>query len=69
MGATERERAGPSVVRCARCGEVIGVYEPLVHVLDGIADTTSRAASPEIAHTRGAVYHAACHGLDGTSET
>jgi hypothetical protein len=51
-------------MRCARCGEVIGVYEPLVHVVDGVAQKTSRAADPEIVHARtGAVFHLACSDL------
>jgi hypothetical protein len=55
--------AGP--LRCARCGGVIGVYEPAVHVLDGIARTTSRAADPQLGRDRpGRCYHAACHALE-----
>ena len=59
MEATQRDRVGDVTLRCARCGEVIGVYEPLVHLVGGIAQTTSRAANPDIIHAR-PVYHAAC---------
>jgi hypothetical protein len=49
-------------VRCAECGEPIGVYEPLVHVINGIAHRTSRAADPHIACSEvGLCYHLACH--------
>ena len=65
MAATERDLAGDATLRCAKCEEIIGVYEPLVHVFGGIAHRTSRAAEPEIVHAR-PVYHAACWDLDGT---
>jgi hypothetical protein len=53
--------------RCPHCGEVIGVYEPLVVVIDGVPRETSRAAEPEVSATAGrAIYHSACHeSLDG----
>ena len=51
---------------CARCGQVIGVYEPLVHVIDGVAHKTSRAAEPQLAQGRAdAFYHLACRDLGG----
>ncbi len=34
-------------VRCDHCGEVIGVYEPLVVIVDGEALHTSRAAAAD----------------------
>jgi hypothetical protein len=53
-------------LRCAGCGEVIGVYEPLVHVVDGIAHRTSRAADPQLAATQpDACYHLACSEAGG----
>lgn len=64
MEAMEHDPAGAAAPRCTRCGEVIGVYEPLVHVVDGVAHRTSRAANPEIVHAR-PVYHLACSDLDG----
>jgi hypothetical protein len=50
-----------SAPRCLRCGEPIGVYEPLVVVVEGTARTTSRAAEPAIAAGPGEHYHLVCH--------
>jgi hypothetical protein len=47
--------------RCSRCGEPIGVYEPLVVIERGRARRTSRAAEPEIATAPGEYRHLACH--------
>ncbi len=48
---------------CRHCREVIGVYEPMVIVLDGEALLTSRAATdatiPHDAHR----YHETCFAL------
>jgi hypothetical protein len=51
---------------CARCGDVIGVYEPLVEVLGELARHTSRAAEPGVCTTGGACYHRACYELEQT---
>jgi hypothetical protein len=46
---------------CRNCGEVIGVYEPLV-VRDGSGTrTTSRAAEPELRASAAAYYHRDCY--------
>jgi hypothetical protein len=45
---------------CRRCGEPIGVYEPLIALLDGRPRETSRAAEPIPAHVGGECYHRAC---------
>ena len=47
--------------RCAACGEIIGVYEPLVHVAGRLVRQTSRAAEPDACFSGGACYHAACY--------
>jgi hypothetical protein len=47
--------------RCAACLDVIGVYEPLVHVFAGFAWRTSRAAEPSIATAAGMLYHLECY--------
>ncbi len=47
--------------RCAICGEVIGVYEPLVHVSDETVCRTSRAAEPDVGTRPGRVFHDACY--------
>jgi hypothetical protein len=50
--------------RCTQCGGVIGVYEPVLRVLDGDATTTSRASEPSLsAHSPGRLYHAVCYEL------
>ncbi len=46
--------------RCHICGEVIGVYEPLVRLLDGHAFETSRALELDSAERSGGVYHRVC---------
>ena len=45
---------------CSRCGTVLGVYEPLVCVVDGRVRRTSRAADPGLLQSAEACYHAAC---------
>lgn len=46
--------------RCQACEDVIGVYEPLVHLGDGFATRTSRAAEPEICSS-GQCFHLECY--------
>jgi hypothetical protein len=46
---------------CTACRDVIGVYEPLVHVLEDLAWRTSLAAEPGIAAAGGEHYHADCY--------
>ena len=48
-------------LRCQHCGEVIGVYEPLVALIDGRAHETSRALEPDTAGRVGDCYHSACY--------
>lgn len=54
-------------LRCKRCDQVIGVYEPIVVVTDGRAQTTSIAADGRPGDP-GERYHRACfveaHGED-----
>jgi hypothetical protein len=49
---------------CTRCGDVIGVYEPAVIVLDGESRVTSRAGEPDAVRNALERYHRACY-LDG----
>jgi hypothetical protein len=49
------------VFDCHRCGEQIGVYEPLVVVTRAGARTTSRAAEPGLEASAGTYYHRDCH--------
>ncbi len=46
---------------CAVCGEVIGVYEPLMHVVDEIPRETSIAACREhLPELTGPLWHRDC---------
>jgi hypothetical protein len=47
-------------VRCDHCGDVIGVYEPLVTVRDGRRLETSLLNSPELGPAGGACWHREC---------
>ena len=48
-------------MRCAHCGDVIGVYEPLVLLTGGEPRTTSAAAEPQIGDEPGVLFHRACY--------
>ena len=58
----EREHFTKTPPRCQLCGDVIGVYEPLIYVHADGALKSSRAADPnlEAAGAR-SLYHAACY--------
>ena len=47
-------------LRCTRCGDVIGTYEPLVVLLDGRACDTSKAEMDD-GDPLGECYHRACY--------
>jgi hypothetical protein len=48
-------------LRCTHCGEVIGVYEPLIAISDGRAYETSLAAgAPGAGHKTGC-FHRVCY--------
>ncbi len=40
---------------------MLGVYEPIMHVLGGYARVTSRAAEPGVSSAEGQCYHADCY--------
>ena len=46
--------------RCPVCNDIVGVYEPLVHLSGGLATRSSRAAQPEICAS-GECFHLACY--------
>ncbi|MGA2453441.1 MAG: hypothetical protein ABSG93_07975 [Solirubrobacteraceae bacterium] len=48
-------------LHCAHCGDVIGVYEPLVALTAGQARETSLAAEALPADNRADCYHRACY--------
>lgn len=47
-------------VRCQHCGDVIGVYEPLVLLCASDRRETSLAAEPDLAAGASSAYHRAC---------
>jgi hypothetical protein len=47
--------------RCEGCGDVIGVYEPLVLCSGKSVRTTSRAAEPGLGGSNDAHYHRDCY--------
>jgi hypothetical protein len=53
--------------RCTRCGEVIGVYEPLVVRTELGARSTSRAAEPEMKAAGATHFHRACYAAIGAA--
>ena len=48
-------------LRCRHCGDVIGVYEPLVLRVGGEVRETSRAAESNLPLAHAEHYHRACH--------
>ena len=48
------------VPRCGACEDVIGVYEPLMHLGSGAARRSSRAAEPDVCSS-GVCYHLDCY--------
>jgi hypothetical protein len=55
--------ARAAVLRCGHCGEVIGVYEPLVVLTEREARESSLAAEPQLHNSNAAHYHTACYAL------
>lgn len=51
---------GHEDVRCHHCDEVIGVYEPMVVLHDGVPVRTSRAAAELDPLATHACFHAQC---------
>jgi hypothetical protein len=52
-------------LRCDHCGQVIGVYEPAMILVEGIARQTSLAAEPSLASHPGRHYHRSCFAAAG----
>jgi hypothetical protein len=48
------------ILRCQRCEDVIGVYEPMVVIVDGQPRETSRAADDTTRAPTGVCYHRSC---------
>lgn len=47
--------------RCQDCGEIIGIYEPVVAYDSSGTRTTSRAAEPDLRASAAAFYHRDCY--------
>ena len=47
--------------RCRHCDDVIGMYEPMIVLADGLARRTSRASEQETGGHSGECYHHACY--------
>jgi hypothetical protein len=56
-------------MRCGRCGEVIGIYEPLVLAHEGLVRATSVAGEPRIAAEPGERFHRACYAENPAGST
>jgi hypothetical protein len=61
MGDGHEEEQGRQILRCTVCDDVIGIYEPLVHIDDGLPRPTSRAAEPSVTRSKGQCYHLECY--------
>ncbi len=61
MGHGQGEGCRDEIPRCAACDDVLGVYEPIMHVLGGFARLTSRAAEPGVPDSAGHCYHLDCY--------
>jgi hypothetical protein len=55
------DEARAELPRCAVCDDVLGVYEPIMHVVDTHARPTSRAAEPTVSSSEGRCYHLDCY--------
>jgi hypothetical protein len=56
-------------MRCGHCGEVIGIYEPLVLAHGGLVRATSVAGEPRIAAEPGERFHRACYAETSAGST
>lgn len=55
-------------LRCQHCGDLIGVYEPLVRLADGHPHETSRAAHPNPGDCGVPCFHRSCYEQVGASQ-
>lgn len=46
---------------CERCGDVIGVYEPMIVVVNGEVSESSRALDPSLIDASAERYHRYCY--------
>jgi hypothetical protein len=59
--AREREQGVTPKWICDHCGRVIGVYEPMVVIVDGQRRDTSRAADQLVSAVSGPRFHRDCY--------
>ncbi len=69
MRDLHHQSPSPSRPRCQHCGEIIGVYEPLVLVREGTPYTTSIAAEAHLFPTVEACYQRACYEHGASSDS
>ncbi len=55
-------------LRCRHCGDLIGVYEPLIRMAEGGPDETSRAAHPNPGAAGVECFHASCYRKSTASD-
>ena len=68
LGEAARRRAVSKDAHCLHCGQVIGVYEPLIRLVEGRAQETSRVLDPQVAEAEGHCYHRACYERLGVDQ-
>jgi hypothetical protein len=56
-------------LRCQHCGDLIGVYEPLIMLSDGRAEETSRLAHPNPIGAGEQCFHRGCFQERGEPAT
>ena len=61
MGHGHGEGCRDEQPRCPACDDVLGVYEPIMHVFGGYARLTSRAAEPGVPSSEGRCFHLDCY--------
>lgn len=61
MGHNQGEPTVSPFPRCMACDDVIGVYEPLIHVFGGAARRTSLTADQQVCSSSGHCYHLECY--------
>jgi hypothetical protein len=59
-----QEHQGDEQWPCARCGEPIGAYEPMVTVENGHARRSSRTVERRAGRLTSEPYHQACYLVD-----
>jgi hypothetical protein len=61
--------ASVNTLRCAHCGDVIGIYEPTTVIEHGRIRETSAAAEPALAAHVGLAFHRDCYAEQAAAQT